>query len=71
MSGSRAISHAGHLGGVIVALVLMRKEFIRYANLRGPRYRWHRWRMRHRLRAVRREDWERRRRDDDDHPTYH
>jgi membrane associated rhomboid family serine protease len=69
--GGRAISHAGHLGGVLVALVLMRENFTRYANLRSVRYRWHRWRMRHRLRAVRREDWERRRKDDDDRPTYH
>ncbi len=71
MSGGRAVSHAGHLGGVLVALVLMRADFARYANLRSVRYRWHRWRMRHRLRAVRREDWERRRKDDDDRPTYH
>jgi membrane associated rhomboid family serine protease len=69
--GGRAISHAGHLGGVLVALLLMRESFTRYANVRSLRYRWHRWRMRHRLRAVRREDWERRRKDDDDRPTYH
>jgi membrane associated rhomboid family serine protease len=76
MSGGQAISHAGHLGGVLVALVLMREDFLRYANFRnmlGLRSRWHRWRMRNRLRAVRREDWERRRRGggDDDRPTYH
>jgi membrane associated rhomboid family serine protease len=71
MSGGQPISHAGHLGGVLVALLLMRNEFTRYANLRSFRYRWHRWRMRKRLRAVRREDWERKRRDDDDRPTYH
>jgi membrane associated rhomboid family serine protease len=71
MSAGQPISHAGHLGGVIVALLLMRSEFTRYANLRSLRYRWHRWRMRNRLRAVRREDWERRRKDDDDRPTYH
>jgi membrane associated rhomboid family serine protease len=72
MGGDQAVSHAGHLGGAITALALMREEFTRYANLRSLRYRWHRWRMRNRLRAVRRDEWDRRqKREDDDRPTYH
>ncbi len=69
--GGQAISHAGHLGGALTAFLLLREEFARYANLRSLRYRWHRWRMRHRLRAVRRDEWDRRRREDDDRPTFH
>ena len=39
------------------------------------RYRWHRMRMRNKLRAVRRDEWEKRQkekeRDDSDRPTFH
>jgi membrane associated rhomboid family serine protease len=71
--GGENISHAGHLGGVLVAIWLLRDEFRRVAGFSSLRYRWHRWRMRNRLRAVRREDLDRRKRDDDDQdrPTYH
>lgn len=71
--GGGNISHVGHLGGVIVAGLMLRSELRRYLGLRTLRYRWHRYRMRNRLRAVRREEWDRRRssRDDDDRPTYH
>jgi membrane associated rhomboid family serine protease len=68
------VSHVGHLGGVIVALVAMRSSVTPQLNLRSLRYRWNRYRMRNRLRAVRREEWQRRsnvRDDDDDHPTIH
>ena len=72
--GGGGISHAGHLGGVLVAALLMRRELRAYLGggfgLRSLRYRWHRYRQRGRLRAVRREEWERRRRDDD-RPTFH
>jgi membrane associated rhomboid family serine protease len=68
MGGGENISHAGHLGGVLVALVLMRREVRGYFNFSSLRFRWHRWRMRRRLRAVRREDVDRRRRGDDDSP---
>ena len=73
MGGGYNVSHAGHLGGVLVAGVMLRRELTGYLNLRSLRYRWHRFRMRNRLRAVRREDWERRRKsqDDDDRPTFH
>jgi membrane associated rhomboid family serine protease len=68
MGGGGNISHAGHLGGVLVALVVMRREVRGYFNFSSLRFRWHRWRMRRRLRAVRRDDVERRRRNDDDRP---
>ena len=82
LGGSGNISHSGHLGGVLIAGILMRGELRRAvgggAGLRSLRYRWHRYRMRGRLRAVRREEWERRKRDDDDNddndsdrPTFH
>jgi membrane associated rhomboid family serine protease len=58
------ISHIGHLGGVLIAAFMLRRELTRYLGSRGLRYRWQRYRMRNRLRAVRREEWERRRRDD-------
>lgn len=75
--GGSNISHAGHLGGVLVALVLMRKQapsVFALLSTKGLRYRWHRFRMRNRLKSVQRDDWERRRRthqDDDDRPTFH
>ncbi len=68
VSGPANVSHIGHLGGVLVAGFMLRKELARFLNLRSLGYRWNRYRMRHRLRAVRREDWERRRNTDDDQP---
>jgi membrane associated rhomboid family serine protease len=70
-SGPANVSHIGHLGGVLVAAFLLRSELTRYLSGRGLSYRWNRYRMRNRLRAVRKEDWERRRRDDDQPPTVH
>jgi membrane associated rhomboid family serine protease len=61
--GSGRISHVGHLGGVLVAGVLMRTELRRALNLSNLRLRMHRWRMRRRLHAVQRDEWERKRRD--------
>ena len=75
--GGASISHAGHLGGVLVAAVLLRRDlrsyFGRSLSFSSLRYRWHRYRMRGRLKAVRREEWERRKKsdEDDDRPTYH
>jgi membrane associated rhomboid family serine protease len=76
LGGGQNISHAGHLGGALVAIFVLRSQLqnaLGSMNFKGLRYRWHRYRMRHRLRAVRREDWERRRpdNDDDDRPTFH
>lgn len=68
--GNRNVSHIGHLGGVLVAAVILRSELRRALGWRSLSYRWHRLRMRNRLRAVRREEFERRRNDDDPR-TYH
>ena len=73
--GGGNISHAGHLGGVLVGGYILRDQLRGTINLKSLRYRWHRYRMKGRLRSVRREEWERRKRPDDDdddrRPTYH
>lgn len=72
MMSSGNISHIGHLGGVLVAAIILRDELRRAIGFGGLRYRWHRWRMRGRLRSIRRDEFERKRnRDDDDRPTLH
>ncbi len=72
MGGGGNVSHVGHLGGVIVAAIVMRSEVKGYFGFSKLRYRWHRYRMRNRLKAVRRDEWERRKNQkDDDDPTYH
>lgn len=62
--GSRNVSVIGHLGGAVVAAALLRKELRAALNWRSLRYRWHRLRMRSRLRAVQRDEWQKRRDDD-------
>jgi membrane associated rhomboid family serine protease len=57
---SATISHVGHLGGVLVAGWLLRDRLGPYLGLASLRHRYHRWRMRNRLREVRREEWQRR-----------
>jgi membrane associated rhomboid family serine protease len=74
--GPSNVSHAGHLGGVLVAAFLMREQARQFIGFKGLRYRFHRYRMRNKLRAVRREEWDKQRRDrenggDDDRPTFH
>ena len=71
LSMATNVSHIGHLGGVIAALLMMRGELPQLLSLQGMRYRWHRYRMRGRLRAVRREEWQRRSGSDRDGPTLH
>lgn len=74
LSGHGArVSYMGHLGGVIVAALMLRTELRRALGWRSLSHRWHRMRMRNRLRAVRRDEWERNRNrnSDDDRPTYH
>jgi len=71
MLGGGNVSHIGHLGGVLVAGFMLRENLKNVLNIKSLRYQWHRYRMRNRLRAVRREEWERRKREDDDRPTYH
>ncbi len=64
--GGGNISHVGHLGGVLVAGFLMRDQLSSVINFKSLRYRWHRYRMRGKLRAVRRDEWRRRRDDEGD-----
>jgi membrane associated rhomboid family serine protease len=73
MGGGHNVSHAGHLGGVIVAGFLMRRELGSYFSFSSVRFKWHRWRMRRRLRSVQQDEVERRRRarDDEQPPTVH
>lgn len=72
--GPPNVSHVGHLGGVLMGWILLRREgltrgVLTLPDLRGLKNRWHRWRMRRRLRAVRREEWQARSRRRDD--TFH
>jgi membrane associated rhomboid family serine protease len=55
-----AVSHVGHLGGVLVAGWMLRDRLTPYLSVNALRHRYHRWRMRNRLRAVRRDEWRRR-----------
>ncbi len=65
--GGGNVSHVGHLGGVVVGWLYMRRrgESGRLLSLDQLKYRWRRYRMRQRLRAVRYEEFESRRRDDE------
>ena len=70
---SGSISHIGHLGGVLVGWLILRREG-RTANpfsIEALKYRWRRYRMRQKLRAVQYEDFENRRRRDEDDRRYH
>ena len=65
--GGKNISHIGHLGGVIVAwFYLRRKGHVSSVFSMGQlRLRWKRYRMRQKLRAVRYEEFEAKRRDNE------
>ena len=68
MMGGGNVSHIGHLGGVAVGYFLMRRDG-RTGNVLTTeqlRNRWHRYKMKKRLRAVRSDDQLQRR--DDDRP---
>jgi len=60
MFGPPNISHAGHLGGVAGAWLYLRREggggALGLPSLEQLHYRWRRYRMRSRLRAVRRDE---------------
>jgi len=71
LGGGERVSYTGHLGGVLVAAFMLRTELRRVLGWRTLSNRWHRMRMRNRLRAVRRDELERRRNDDQNRPTYH
>jgi membrane associated rhomboid family serine protease len=70
--GAPNVSHVGHLGGVLVAWLWLRREGRTglLPSWNQVRYRLHRWRMRRRLQAVRRDEssWRAR---NDDHRTLH
>jgi membrane associated rhomboid family serine protease len=67
------VSHIGHLGGVIVGWFLLRRrgEAGNLLSLKHLRYRLRRYRMRQKLRAVRQEEYQARRRRSDDDQTLH
>ena len=61
------ISHIGHLGGVLVGWIYLKRRgdtgnLLTWSHLK---YRWRRFRMRQQLRAVQREEFQARRRRDD------
>jgi membrane associated rhomboid family serine protease len=61
------VSHVGHLGGVVVGwLFLRRSGHAGTITLSQLKYRWRRYRMRQRLRAIREDEFESRRRRDND-----
>jgi membrane associated rhomboid family serine protease len=65
------ISHAGHLGGVVVGWLYLRRKGhggTRVLTVGQLKSRWHRYRMRQKLRAVR---FDERRRNDDDERRLH
>lgn len=68
--GPPNVSHVGHLGGLLVGWLLLRREqrLPLLPRLGWIRHRWRRFRMRRRLRAVRAEEarWRTRSRSDDD-----
>ena len=70
--GAGNISHTGHLGGVIVGWLLLRREGRagKLFSLEQLKYRWRRYRMKQKLRAVKYEEFEQRRQRDDD-TRYH
>lgn len=69
-SGQQNVSHLGHLGGVLVGWLVLRAsgDTGRLLTLEQVKYRWRRWKMRRRLKAVQNDDWRQRRSRDDDRP---
>ncbi len=66
--GGQNISHVGHLGGVLVAWIYLRRSGHAGSNMLSLdrlKYRWRRYRMRQKLRAVQYEEYEARRREQD------
>jgi membrane associated rhomboid family serine protease len=71
--GTGNISNVGHLGGILVAWIYLRRKGeagSRALSLGHLKYRWKRYRMRQKLRAVRYEEAEARRRRRDDHRVH-
>lgn len=65
--GGGNVSHVGHLGGVVVGWLYLRRsgDAGSLFSLSQLKYRWRRYRMRQKLRAVQQEEWEERRREQD------
>ncbi len=65
--GGGNVSHVGHLGGVLVGWLYMRRqgETGSLFSLSQLKYRWRRYRMRQKLRAIQYQEFERHRDDDD------
>jgi membrane associated rhomboid family serine protease len=68
------VSHVGHLGGVIVGWLYLRRsgKVGKLFTLNQLKYRWRRYRMRRKLHSVRQEEFQARRRqhDRDDHTLH-
>jgi membrane associated rhomboid family serine protease len=67
MSGGN-VSHLGHLGGVVVGWLYMRRHGgagIQQLSWAQVKHRFQRWRMRRRLKAIQYQEWEERRRNQD------
>jgi len=74
LSGPGNISHAGHLGGVVVGWIYLVREGRTPGalNWQNIKYRWRRYQMRRKLRSVQMDDLrERRERSRDDERRYH
>jgi membrane associated rhomboid family serine protease len=77
ISGPSNVSHVGHLGGVLVGWIYLRREGRTpgIPNLETLKLRWRRYQMRQKIRAVHQEDKRERQRwrdeDHDDKPRYH
>ena len=75
MMGGSNVSHIGHLGGVAVGWFYLRRQGHSGAAMSTDqlRARWHRYRMRRKLRAVQYEDQaaRKKRRGEDHNSTYH
>jgi membrane associated rhomboid family serine protease len=70
--GPQNVSHVGHLGGILVGWILLRRMGTTGGiTFKSLQYRWRRYKMRRNLRAVRMEELRSRRRSDDDHGPYH
>jgi len=72
--GGGNVSHVGHLGGVAVGWAYLRWQGDARAGTiswEGIKLRWRRYRMRRKLRAVQYEDWEQKRREQEERRRYH
>jgi membrane associated rhomboid family serine protease len=68
--GGTNVSHLGHLSGVLVGWLYLKRsgDAGGMPSLAQLKFRWRRYRMRQKLRAVQYEDWESKRRERDEPP---